>query len=122
MAFLLGIANAFDAPARQSLVVELVDDRADLTNAIALNATMFNAATVVGPATAGFAYALFGAGWCFIINGLSFIAVIVALGLMKLRSVVPHLPFFMVGAAPARPSQRFGGVQFLPILLPVPRQ
>ncbi len=87
MAFLLGIANAFDAPARQSMVVELVDDRADLTNAIALNSTMFNAATVVGPATAGFTYALLGAGWCFTINGLSFIAVILALGLMKLKPV-----------------------------------
>lgn len=87
LAFLLGIANAFDAPARQALVVELVDDRADLTNAIALNSTMFNTATVVGPAVAGFTYALFGAGWCFVINGLSFIAVIVALVMMKLKPV-----------------------------------
>ena len=91
LAFLLGIANAFDAPARQALVVELVDDRADMTNAIALNSTMFNLATVVGPAVAGFAYALFGAGWCFIVNGLSFIAVIVALLLMKLK------PFDTIG-------------------------
>ena len=87
LAFLLGVANAFDAPARQSFVVELVDDRADLTNAIALNGTMFNTATVVGPAVAGFAYALFGPGWCFTFNGLSFIAVIVALLLMKLKPV-----------------------------------
>ena len=83
LAFLLGIATAFDAPARQSFVVELVD-REDLTNAIALNSTMFNMATVVGPAVAGFAYALVGPAWCFTINGISFIAVITALALMKL--------------------------------------
>src|SRR5512133_2895769 len=83
LAFLLGIANAFDAPARQSFVVELVD-REDLTNAIALNSTMFNLATIVGPAVAGFTYAWLGPAWCFTINGISFIAVIAALALMKL--------------------------------------
>ncbi len=83
LAFLLGIATAFDAPARQSFVVELVD-REDLTNAIALNSTMFNMATVVGPAVAGFAYALVGPAWCFTINGISFIAVIAALAMMNL--------------------------------------
>ncbi len=83
IALALGVANAFDAPARQAFVVELVD-REDLTNAIALNATMFNMAVVVGPAIAAAVYALLGPAWCFIINGLSFIAVIVALLLMKL--------------------------------------
>ncbi|MBX7236126.1 MAG: MFS transporter [Caldilineales bacterium] len=83
IALALGVANAFDAPARQAFVVELVD-RDDLTNAIALNATMFNAAVVVGPAIAAAVYALLGPAWCFTINGLSFIAVIVALLLMKL--------------------------------------
>src|SRR5271157_4058592 len=77
LAFLLGVANSFDAPARQAFVSELVP-REDLTNAIALNATMFNTATAVGPAVAGATYALFGAGWCFTINGLSFIAVLTA--------------------------------------------
>ncbi len=85
LAFLLGIANAFDAPARQSFVVELVD-REDLTNAIAINSTMFNLATVVGPAVAGLTYAAFGAAMCFAINGLSFLGVIIALLLMKLKS------------------------------------
>ena len=85
LAFLLGIANAFDAPARQSFVVELVD-REDLTNAIAMNSTMFNLATVVGPAVAGLTYAAFGAAMCFAINGLSFLGVIIALLLMKLKS------------------------------------
>jgi len=87
LAFLLGIANAFDAPARQAFVVELVE-RDDLTNAIALNSTMFNAAIVVGPSVAGITYALFGPGWCFTINGVTFIAVIVALAMMKFQSVV----------------------------------
>jgi MFS family permease len=83
LALLLGIANAFDAPARQAFVVELVD-RKDLTNAIALNSTMFNAATVVGPALAGVVYALVGPAWCFTINAFSFLAVILALLLMQL--------------------------------------
>jgi MFS family permease len=83
LAFLLGVANAFDAPARLALAPELVD-RKDLTNAIALNATMFNIATIVGPAAAGLVYAAFGPGWCFFLNGLSFVAVIIALLLMKL--------------------------------------
>lgn len=60
LAFFLGIANAFDAPSRQAFVNELIDDRADLTNAIALNATMFNTATAIGPAVAGVTYAFFG--------------------------------------------------------------
>ena len=86
LAFLLGIANAFDAPTRQSFVVEMVE-REDLTNAIALNATMFNMATAAGPAVAGLTYALVGPAWCFTLNGLSFIAVIAALLLMNIKAV-----------------------------------
>ena len=88
LAFLLGIANAFDAPARQAFVTELVD-RKDLTNAIALNSSMINAGAVVGPAVAGITYAAFGPAWCFAINGLTFIAVIIALLLMKLAAFKP---------------------------------
>ncbi len=88
LAFLLGIANAFDAPARQAFVTDLVD-RKDLTNAIALNSSMINAATVVGPAVAGITYAVFGPAWCFTINGITFIAVILALLLMKLAPFEP---------------------------------
>jgi len=84
LAFLLGVANAFDAPARTAFVLELVS-RADMTNAIALNASMFNIATVVGPAVAGLTYAAIGPAWCFTLNGLSFIAVIVALLLMRIK-------------------------------------
>jgi MFS family permease len=87
MAGLLGIANAFDAPARQAFAVDLVDDRRDLTNAIALNATMFNLAVVCGPAVSGMVYFLFGPAWCFIINGISFIAVIIALLLMRIKKI-----------------------------------
>ena len=80
----LGLANAFDAPARQAFVIELVD-REDISNAVALNATLFNMSSVVGPAVAGVVYALLGPAWCFTVNGLSFIAVIVALLLMKVK-------------------------------------
>ena len=94
LAFLLGAVNAFDAPARQSFILEMVG-REHLTNAIALNSAMFNAATVVGPAVGGLAYAAFGPGWCFAINGLSFVAVIAALLAMRLGPAP--------AAAPPRP-------------------
>lgn len=84
LAFVLGIVNAFDAPARQSFVLETVD-RSDMVNAIALNSMMFNSAAAIGPAIAGIAYALVGPAWCFTINGVSFIAVIVALVLMQIK-------------------------------------
>lgn len=90
LAFLLGVANAFDAPARVSFVLELVP-REDMTNAIALNSTMFNIATVVGPSVAGLTYAAFGPAWCFTINGISFIAVIVALLLMHIKKDVKEI-------------------------------
>ncbi|MGA7722497.1 MAG: MFS transporter [Ignavibacteriaceae bacterium] len=83
LAFFLGLANAFDAPARQAFLLELVD-RKTLVNAIALNSTMFNTARALGPAAAGVVYAIFGAAWCFMLNGLSFIGVIVALAKMDL--------------------------------------
>ncbi len=87
LSFFLGIANAFDAPARMAIIVDLVDDRADLTNAIALNSTMFHLAFIVGPAAAGFTYSWFGPGWCFAINGVSFIAVIIALLFMRIKTL-----------------------------------
>jgi MFS family permease len=88
LTFLLGISNAFDAPARQAFVLEMVE-REDITNAIALNSTMFNSAVVLGPAFGGLIYAWVGPGWCFTINGISFIAVIIALLLMRLKPFVP---------------------------------
>ncbi len=91
LAFLLGVANAFDAPARHAFVPEMVG-REDLTNAIALNSTIFNSATAVGPAVAGITYALAGPAWCFMINGLSFGAVIAALCLMRLERLARAAP------------------------------
>ncbi len=89
LSFLLGTANAFDAPARQSFVLELVE-REDLTNAIALNSTMFNTATALGPAAGGIVYAALGPGWCFAVNGATFGAVIYALVRMRLKSAPPR--------------------------------
>jgi len=88
LGFILGIAGAFDAPARMALTVELVDDRRDLQNAIALNSTMFNLARVVGPAIGGVILATIGATWCFLLNGLSFVAVLIALAGMHLHEPI----------------------------------
>ena len=84
IAFLVGIVNAFDVPIRQAFFVQMVG-KEDLPNAIALNSSIFNGARVVGPAIAGFAIAWVGEGWCFFLNGLSFVAVIVALLLMRIK-------------------------------------
>lgn len=89
LAALTGIINAFDAPARQTFVVELVG-REDLTNAISLNAMMFNSARVMGPAVGGVILAAVGAGWCFLLNGLSFLAVI--LSLLMIQTTHQSLP------------------------------
>jgi MFS family permease len=78
-----GVVNAFDMPARQAFVVEMVDDRADLPNAIALNSSMVNAARLVGPAVAGIMIAGIGEGFCFLADGISYIAVIISLLLMR---------------------------------------
>jgi MFS family permease len=83
LAALMGVVNAFDIPARQAFVVDMVA-REDLVNAIALNSSMFNGARVIGPAVAGIVVALIGEGWCFFANGISFIAVIAGLLLMKI--------------------------------------
>ncbi|HOX45366.1 MAG TPA: MFS transporter [Myxococcota bacterium] len=91
LAFALGVVNAFDAPARHAFAAELVP-REDLTNAIALNSTMFNTATAVGPAVAGLTYDWFGPGWCFAINSVSFVGVIVALALIHLPPSPPRPP------------------------------
>ena len=84
LAALLGIVNAFDIPGRQSFLVDMVG-RDDLMNAIALNSSMFNGARVIGPAIAGILVAKIGEGWCFFANGVSYIAVIVGLLLMKIE-------------------------------------
>ncbi len=82
---LQGSINAFDMPARQSFLVQMVDDRNDLSNAIAINSSMANGARLIGPAIAGLVIAALGEGWCFLIDGLSYFAVIASLLLMHIR-------------------------------------
>ncbi|HTB07439.1 MAG TPA: MFS transporter [Bacteroidia bacterium] len=90
VSILLGIINAFDVPARQALVYDMVDDKADLANAIALNSSMVNLAKILGPSLAGLVLAEFGAGICFLINAISFIAVIISLLYMRFSKPIPH--------------------------------
>ncbi len=89
LSVLLGIVNAFDVPARQPLIHEMVTDKDDLPNALALNSSMVNIARLVGPAISGIILVKYGAGACFLINAASFIAVIVSLLLMKLPAYIP---------------------------------
>ena len=97
---LLGVVNAFDIPARQSFLVEMVG-RDDLMNAIALNSSMFNGARIIGPAIAGILVAKIGEGWCFFANGISYIAVIWGLLLMQVN------PFRPTALPLCRPGTRF---------------
>ncbi len=88
----IGLVNAFDGPGRQAFVVEMVG-REDLPNAIALNSLMVNSARVIGPALGGILLAVFGAAWCFTINGISFLAVIIGLWAMRVQ---PHQPLIQM--------------------------
>src|SRR3954454_15392230 len=80
-----GVINAFDTPARQAFVVEMVEDRRDLANAIALNSSMFNGARLIGPSVAGVLIAVVGEGGCFLLDGISYLAVIASLLAMTVR-------------------------------------
>ncbi|HUD44998.1 MAG TPA: MFS transporter [Patescibacteria group bacterium] len=98
LAFLLGTVNAVDSPARQAFVVEMVG-KEDLSSAISLNSGLFNSARVIGPSIAGFLIAIVGVGGAFIINGVSYIAVIIALFFMRVSSIVHDThpnPFFAI--------------------------
>jgi MFS family permease len=85
---LTGLINGFDMPARQSFMIEIVEKREDLSNAIALNSSVFNAARLVGPSVAGLFIAVVGEAACFLFNGISYIAVIIALLAMRLNPVI----------------------------------
>jgi len=85
LASLLGVVNAFDIPGRQSFLVDMVG-KEDLMNAIALNSSMFNGARIIGPAVAGVLVARLGEGWCFFANGVSYIAVIAGLMMMRVHA------------------------------------
>src|SRR5580693_8024287 len=84
LSVLQGLIDAFDMPVRQSMLVHMVDDRADLPNAIALNSSMVNAARLLGPAIAGGLIALVGEGWCFLIDAVSYSAVLGSVLLMRI--------------------------------------
>jgi len=88
-AFLFGSAAAFDAPVRQTFVAELVGDE-DLHNAVALNSTSFNAARMIGPGVSGIIIAATGTGWAFLLNGLSFIAVLISLAFLRISDLRPN--------------------------------
>jgi MFS family permease len=80
-----GIINAFDTPARQAFVVEMVEDRSHLSNAIALNSSMVNASRIIGPSIGGILIAAFGEGWCFALDAVSYVAVIASLLAMRVE-------------------------------------
>jgi MFS family permease len=91
LSIMLGIISAFDTPSRQSLVIEMVTDKSDLGNAIALNSSMVNVARLLGPAAAGILLASVGEGICFLLNAISFLAVIISLVMMRIvpREIIP---------------------------------
>ena len=111
---LQGIINAFDMPGRQSFMVKMVEDRADLSNAIAINSSMVNTARLIGPSLAGLLIAATNEGWCFFVDGISYIAVIASLLMMRLpaareeRTTATMLSqlregwTYVVGSAPIR--------------------
>lgn len=82
---LQGLINAFDMPGRQSFLVQMVEDRNDLSNAIAINSSIANGARLVGPAIAGLVIGAFGEGWCFLLDGVSYLAVIASLFAMRIK-------------------------------------
>jgi MFS family permease len=89
ISIILGIINAFDVPARHSLIYDMVEDKADLSNAIALNSSMVNLAKITGPVVAGIVLEKFGAGICFGLNAVSFLAVIISLLFMRFSKPIP---------------------------------
>lgn len=89
LALFLGCINALDVPARQAIAIQLVDDPDDLPNAIALNSLLMNSARFVGPALAGFVVAAVGEAICFLLNALSYLAVLIALGAIRI-TVLPN--------------------------------
>jgi MFS family permease len=89
LSIILGLTNAFDMPVRHAFVIEMIEDRKDLGNAIALNSSLVNMTRLVGPAAAGIIVAKLGEGICFMVNGVTFIAVIIALLFMRIKKVKP---------------------------------
>jgi MFS family permease len=113
LAVMQGVINAFDMPARQSFLVEMVEGRDDLGNAIALNSSMVNGARLVGPAIAGLLIGIIGEGGCFLIDGLSYLAVIASLVLMRVT------PRETRGAAASMLEQTREGWRYVTTFRPV---
>jgi MFS family permease len=103
LACCVGMVNAFDIPARQAFIADMVG-RDDIVNAIALNSTMFNGARMVGPAVAGILVATIGEGWCFLLNAVSYLAVIAGLLMMRVTPNISTLP----GSVRRRIAEGFG--------------
>jgi MFS family permease len=85
LSLILGIVNGFDIPIRQSFVIEMVEEKHGLPNAIALNSSMVNAARLIGPSVAGLLISVLGEGACFFLNGVSYLAVLISLALMRVK-------------------------------------
>ena len=120
LAFSLGLINAFDIPVRQSFVVEMIERKEDLGNAIALNSSMVNGARLVGPTIAGILIATLGEGLCFLLNGLSFVAVIAALLAMKIipkKKVKQRTPLWQGIKEGYRYAFGFAPIRYLLLLL-----
>jgi MFS family permease len=120
LSLFIGMVNALDIPSRQSFLVEMVEKKEDLGNAIALNSSLVNAARLMGPTVAGILIAVVGEGLCFLINGVSYVAVIVALLMMKLtpRKVKrKHLPMFQEFGEGARYAYGFAPTRAILLLL-----
>jgi MFS family permease len=119
---LLGMVNAVDIPARQALVVDLVDHPEDLGNALALNAALTNGARLLGPAIAGIVIVRLGEGICFLLNGLSYLAVLMALGAMHLPprpAAPPRTPLLVQAHAGVRYAWGYAPVRAILLLLSV---
>lgn len=122
LAFTLGLINAFETPTRQAFVLEMIGDRADLPNAIALSSLLFNSARFIGPALAGFALVLVGEAWCFTFNALSFLATLYAYSRMRLprrNAIRATTHWFSDLKAGVRYAFAFTGIRRLLILLAV---
>jgi len=87
----LGVIEAFESPVRHSFIFDMVDKKEEIGNAIALNSAMFNGARLIGPGIAGFMVAQFGEAYCFLINGLSYIAVLISLFNMRIHASIQHI-------------------------------
>jgi MFS family permease len=108
-----GVINAFDMPGRQAFMVQMVEDRADLSNAIAINSSMVNLARLIGPSFAGLVIAASNEGWCFFVDGISYIAVIISLLLMRV-----HVAELKRAAAPMFEQMREGW-QYVSTFVPI---